>query len=394
MTAEPNFESVPSVARFRPPERRLFKYLFCAARDSFTRAEVNQLAQLNGLSLPEVPGGLFEALRGAWEGEVLDCTAQNQWKRELLAERGIKYLVVNGREDEAHSLQRYREEADALGITLEVVTLDQLAIASGRLAGLPGDAGECHAILLSSPETFASDSAPVLRFRQEVMRQLSLVKPVIPSPASDFEARDKLRSAVAFADHEVPHPRTVVTSSVGRALEFVEAEHAAGRPAVIKPLGKGGGWGVARIPPGTSRRQILDVLGKYLWWYGAGVLFLQEFVPNAGFDKRVLVVDEVVLGVEERVVPDADTSWIYNISKGAVGRPGTLSATERAVVLAAYHATHQVVSGVDLITGTDDQPRVLETNSCPGFEGFERYVGVNVASFVLSYFALFPPWAR
>ena len=67
-----------------------------------------------------------------------------------------------------------------------------------------------------------------------------------------------------------------------------------------------------------------------------------------------------------------DQSWVYNISKGAVGTPTILSPGEREVALRAFHATKQVISGVDLLHGKNGVDYVLETNSCPGFAGFEE----------------------
>nr|MDO8111767.1 hypothetical protein [Candidatus Sigynarchaeota archaeon] len=152
---------------------------------------------------------------------------------------------------------------------------------------------------------------------------------------------------------------------------------------------KGGGWGVGKIPSDTPESRILDILGKYKWWYGDGVLLLQEFIENEGYDKRVLVLDGLILGVERRSATIATESWIYNISRGAIGMKDTIDATERQLVLDAFRATGQFFSGIDLIKEKDGKNYILEVNSTPGFKGFEEYLGFNVASFVLDYLIFF-----
>jgi glutathione synthase/RimK-type ligase-like ATP-grasp enzyme len=176
-----------------------------------------------------------------------------------------------------------------------------------------------------------------------------------------------------------------VTASISEGARFVNELHSRGKDAVIKPIAKGGGWGVGKIPHGTPENRILDVLGKYKWWYGDGVLLLQEFIENKGYDKRVLVLGDLIIGTERRSATIDMESWIYNISKGAAGTRDQLDNAERQLVLDAAKATGQLFCGVDLIRGIDGHNYILEVNSTPGFKGFEQYLGINVASFVLDY---------
>ncbi len=386
--AVPIGDSTLQLKKEPPQHQRFLKHLFCLESDVVLRGKIQEIAGNCGIKGSEPIDRLMERIRGEIQGDSINFHAKNEWKRDLLESNPKRFAVLNGREDASHTLVRYREEAKKLGMPLDEYKLDQLTIQNGVLDGIP-DIELYDAFFLTSPETFSSDSAPILRLRQEVLAQLAALKPILPSPESDFEARDKIRNAVLFREYDVPHPVTIITSSVAKAVEFIKIEHARGNPVVIKPIGKGGGWGITWIPPDFTHDQVLDLLGKYLWWYGAGVVLLQEFIPNTGFDKRVLIIDELILGTMKRQAGSYDQSWVYNISKGAVGTPTTLNPEEREVALKAFHATKQVISGVDLLQCTNGVNYVLETNSCPGFAGFEGALQENVAHFILTYFSLF-----
>ncbi|MHA1732892.1 MAG: ATP-grasp domain-containing protein [Promethearchaeota archaeon] len=382
-------DEVLHIESFAPPGRAFLEHAFCLAQDSLELPRVREIAGYYGIHSGHEVEGLLAEIGLVVDGDVVDASEKNLRKLEAVRSLGVRLAVVNGREDASNTLVRYREEAGELGIVLDEYQLDDLTIEDGKLAGFEGDPADYHGFMITSPETFSSDSAPVLRLRQEVLRQLAALGPVIPSPESDFEARDKIRTSVLFAERGIPHPRTTATSSVSRALAFVEQCHERGVPAVVKPVGKGGGWGVTWIQPSTPKSRIQDLLGKYLWWYGAGVVVLQEYVPNDGYDKRVLVVDGHILGAMRRRSGDDSKSWVYNISKGATGAPCSLSDDEVELALSAFGSTGQVVSGVDLIRSKEGRTYVLETNSCPGFGGFEEYLNENVAHFILAYFSLF-----
>lgn len=376
--------------QFPPPERRFLANLYSRCEDDLPLEKVSSVASSNGVDAGKL-GALVEGLGGEIDENrgTVDFREKNRRKADLLRRISPEVLVVNGREDEAHGLLRLREEAKRAGVRLVEASFDSLALSDGRVDGLPGDPSRYRFAVVTSPETFASDSAPLMRLRYEVWRQLADLLPTYPPPDADLLARDKAATSVVLREAGLPTPKTLVTSSASRALEFVRDLHREGVPAVMKPLGKGGGWGVTMVPPDWPDWKVHDVIGKYLWWYGAGVVLLQEFVPNDGYDLRVLVVDGLVVDAMERRSADPGASWIYNISKGGVGRPGRLSAGEYLLALRAADATGLVVGGVDLLRGMDGTTRVLEVNSTPGFEGFERATGTNVAGFVLCHLSLF-----
>ncbi len=341
------------------------------------------------LSLDEVEK-VLASLEAEKKGHNWSFERKQSMKAGLVKSSPPYFALVNGREDEGYAHQRFKAEITRKGYRCKEFWLDSLSIGNRGLQGFPLDE-PFTAILLTNPEPLESDAAPVFLLKQAIVRELESRFTTVPTIVADVTARSKLDTLARFSRASIKTPETLVTSSISSGLQFIKTLHHNGKDVVIKPSTKGGGWAVAKIPAGMEEQRILDILGKYKWWYGGGTLFLQEFIPNRGFDKRILILDGLVLGVERRMASPGTESWIYNISKGATGEPGTLTEEERALSLAAFTATSQYFSGIDLITDLDGNHYILEVNSCPGFKGFETYLKMNVASFLLDYITFFHP---
>lgn len=376
-----------------PPARDAVRHLACVDPDHVDKATIDEVLAVHGVAGTGDESRILGALGITRDGDHVDATRFAKAKADALDRFTGRFAIVNGREDEGHSARRFKEEIERKGLPHDSFWLDELSIQTGDLVlhGFPPD-GRYTAILLANPEPLESDSAPVFLLKSAIIRALEgHAGRVIPTMDEDITARSKLATLLACNAACVPMPRTVVTASIHRALEVVKEMHAGGKDVVIKPVTKGGGWAVARIPRETPVARVLDILGKYKWWYGAGVVLVQEFVENPGHDTRILILDGLVLGAENRSAGLDAESWIYNISKGAVGSKAIVDPGDLSLAMAAFRSTRQFFSGIDVIRGVDGSSRVLEVNSCPGFKGFEEHVGVNVASFVVDYLALFPP---
>ncbi|MHA1371031.1 MAG: ATP-grasp domain-containing protein [Promethearchaeota archaeon] len=366
-----------------------FKVLFCLDNVRLMDNEVDNYLNLNGISDPRLKTQLLEdVLAARFVGGVWDFTSKEEIRHQLLREFDGRFALINGREDVGNSLRRVKAVLNKMGIGYDEYQLDSFSIEGDTLLGFPGDI-EYKFALLFNPEPLESDSAPIYLLKSALLEKLECMVMVIPSSQADFLARSKLSTSMALSRAGIPTPRTLITSSIHEALRFVHSLHASGIDVVVKPVAKGGGWAVNKIVRGQPDNVILDILGKYKWWYGAGVLLLQEFINNYGHDKRVLIIDGVILGAEKRSAAIGGESWIYNISKGGVGSPATLSSKERDLVLSAFKLLKQFFSGIDLISDLDGNHYILEVNSCPGFKGFEKYLNIDVATFLINYLVFF-----
>ncbi|HME54988.1 MAG TPA: ATP-grasp domain-containing protein [Candidatus Lokiarchaeia archaeon] len=370
------------------PYLALFKHLFCMDGDLVQATDLDVI--IEHYCSPDDPGtkAVLEMLGVRQDDDVWSFVEKNIMKKRLLQEFTQKFAFVNGREDVGNSFSRYKEELANKGIEHDDFWMDQISIAKSGLTGFPVGS-PYHTVILANPEPLESDSAPMFLLKSAIIEELERSYRVFPTRQADITARSKLETLRVFASKGISTPATLVTASIHEGLQFVKDLHEQGMDVVIKPVTKGGGWGVSKIPAGIPDSQIMDILGKYKWWYGDGVLLLQEFIQNEKHDKRVLIIDGLIIGVERRMATLDTESWIYNISKGATGSRDVLDAEERQLVLDAFNATSQFFAGVDLIKGLDGQNYILEVNSTPGFKGFEQFVGFNVASFVLDYLIFF-----
>lgn len=370
------------------PYLAVFKHLFCMSDDLVQGNDLNCI--IEQYCSPDDPGtkAVIEMLGVCEDGDAWSFVEKNAMKKRLLQDFSQKFAFVNGREDVGNSFSRYKEELANKGIEHDDFWMDQISIANSGLTGFPMG-NLYHTVILANPEPLESDSAPTFLLKSAIIEELERLYRVFPTRQADITARSKLESLRAFTSKSISTPTTLVTASIYEGIQFVKNLHEQGKDVVIKPMTKGGGWGVNKIPVGYPENKIMDILGKYKWWYGDGVFLLQEFIQNERYDKRVLVIDELIIGVERRMATLDTESWIYNISKGATGSRDALDAKERQLVLDAFHATGQFFTGIDLIKGLNGQNYILEVNSTPGFKGVEQFLGFNVASFVLDYLIFF-----
>ncbi len=203
---------------------------------------------------------------------------------------------------------------------------------------------------------------------------------VLNRPGPILAAHDKLRTARALAARGLPHPRTAHLVAGGKiTLE---------PPFVVKP--RFGSWGidVYRCLTDDDVAPVLDVLAGRDWFRRGGAI-VQEYVPTAGHDLRVLVAGGHVVGASRRVAEPGE--WRTNVYLGATKLPADLTPEARALAVAAVAALGGDLFGVDLLPLSDNRYVVIEVNAAVDFDHRyslgERDVHTDVA-FALDLFRL------
>jgi len=202
------------------------------------------------------------------------------------------------------------------------------------------------------------------------------VKTVNPSYAIEA-TKDKLYAHQIFAQNHILTPKTMLVKHPVNA-NLVDRE--IGWPAIVKIMAGSYGKGVYQV---TSKSRFTDFIEFAHGIKTDEAIIVQEYIDTQpGEDLRVFVVGNRVLGAMKRSAKDG--SFKANITRGGRGENYPLTAEIEDIALRVTRSLDLEVAGVDLLFGRDGF-LVCEANSAPGFEGFERATGINVAKKIIDY---------
>ena len=180
----------------------------------------------------------------------------------------------------------------------------------------------------------------------------------------------------------IAHPETLITENIEKANDFALRLQADGRDVVIKPICLSRGTGVSKLSWIRSEED----LTQYLLWYtrnfGEGVFYLQEYVPNLGYDVRCLVIDGEVIGREARSNPE---DFRYNVGGGGNAQSFEDDQYDDLAVQVS-EAVGLNITGLDILPRENGEPMVLEANCYPGYKALMETTGIPVHKLIVDYF--------
>lgn len=215
-------------------------------------------------------------------------------------------------------------------------------------------------------------------FGHSVLRHLErLGVPVLNTSAAVEVTKDKLHASQVFAENHLPTPKTMLVKDPIN-VKLVEQE--IGFPCVVKIFAGSYGKGVYLC---QDKQGLQDFVEFAHGIKSDEAIIVQEYIASRpGQDVRVLVVGNTVLGAMKR--SSKDGSFKANITRGGVGENFPLNDKIVDIALKTTNALGLDIAGVDLLFDGDDY-KLCEANSAPGFKGFEKYTGVNVAKAIIDY---------
>ena len=169
-------------------------------------------------------------------------------------------------------------------------------------------------------------------------------------------AHDKLATADALLRLGLPHPRT---QHVAPWLPRPTLEP----PLVLKP--RFGSWGRDVVLCTTDAE--LDAalaLARLRVWFNTSGGIVQELVPPRGFDLRIIVAADRVVGAAMRVA--AENEWRTNVALGARRVAAVPPPDATSLALAAARAIGGDLIGVDLLP-TGGGWTIIELNGAVDF---------------------------
>jgi ribosomal protein S6--L-glutamate ligase len=190
-------------------------------------------------------------------------------------------------------------------------------------------------------------------------------------------ARNKFLTLQTLRDKGIPVPESRYASNRSNFDRAVA--HLGGFPVVVKKPNSRQGSGVFLMSSLRSGEAFIsDLLNT-----GRGVL-IQEFVrPEKRRDIRALVIGKKVLGA--MVLTPKRGDFRANVHLGAHGEKLTPTREITALAINSTKALGLDIAGVDMIEKEGGLFRVIEVNYSPGFRGFERCTGVDVASEIIRF---------
>ena len=211
-----------------------------------------------------------------------------------------------------------------------------------------------------------------------ILRHLERLGIPTVNPSYAIEAtKDKLYAHQIFAENSIPTPKTML---VKHPVNATLVDREIGWPAVVKIMAGSYGKGVYQV---TSKSRFQDFIEFAHGIKTDEAIIVQEYVDtHPGEDLRVFVVGDRVLGAMKRSAKDG--SFKANITRGGVGERYPLTAEIEDLALRVARSLDLEIAGVDLLFGQDGF-LVCEANSAPGFEGFERATGIDVAQAIVDY---------
>jgi RimK family alpha-L-glutamate ligase len=211
-----------------------------------------------------------------------------------------------------------------------------------------------------------------------ILRHLERLGIATVNPSYAIEAtKDKLYAHQIFAEKGIPTPKTML---VKHPVNATLVDREIGWPAVVKIMAGSYGKGVYQV---TSKSRFQDFIEFAHGIKTDEAIIVQEYVDtHPGEDLRVFVVGDRVLGAMKRSARDG--SFKANITRGGVGENYPLTPEIEDLALRVAQSLDLQIAGVDLLFGQDGF-LVCEANSAPGFEGFERATGIDVAGAIIDY---------
>lgn len=294
------------------------------------------------------------------------------------------HLGILGRPDGWH-VRRIAAEAAARGHRAVMLSWESLRATvgpQGEEVGPPTDSPLDLLVVRGMPAAglrqLPGGGLEEVIFRMNVLARMEHAGlPVVNPPRALEIAIDKYLALALIAERGLAVPETIVAQD-DQAVR--EAWDRLGQDAVAKPIFGSRGRGLVRIREAEALEQLLVARPA-----GAPV-YLQEFIPHAGWDLRVFLAGDCHVVARRR-----SDDWRTNASLGGRLEPCDPPAAMIDLARAAAAAVGTPLAGVDLLPAADGRLVVLECNGVPGWRRLEETVAANATAMVVDFLAGDPP---
>lgn len=262
------------------------------------------------------------------------------------------------------SMKKYFEEVDELDIRKIEVNI------SGKSAEILYDGKP----LREYDCVYAKGS---FRYAQLLQTLTSLLekKCYMPISADAFTiAHDKLLTHLELQKHNIPMPKTYVSSTVQAAKKILKTIN---YPVMMKFPHGTGGKGVMFADSYASASSLLDALATLRQPF-----IIQEYIETGGTDIRAIVVGNKVVASMRRKAGAMEAR--ANFHSGGTGEPIELDTTTKKIAVDVAKAIRADICAVDILQSARG-PLVIEANISPGLQLISATTKINVADLISKF---------
>jgi len=289
----------------------------------------------------------------------------------------MKIWILEKRKDfDSYTSKRFKETAKRMDIELKLVApeeLDLIVTKEGNKSIL------YNSNLIGLPDCLIPRVGTVTYYSLAIIRHFERLGIFILNSSQSMEtSKDKLATLQILASNNIPIPKTMLAKF---PLDISVIEREFDYPLIIKTITGSKGRGVFLL---EDRNKLNDLANLMEISKDPKInLILQEFISSSrGRDIRVIVLGGRVIGAMLRTA--VNNNFKANYSAGGVVAPFDLNPVIEWLAIESSRFINLDIAGVDILFDGDNY-RICEINSYPGFEGFEKATGINVAEEVFKY---------
>jgi ribosomal protein S6--L-glutamate ligase len=280
---------------------------------------------------------------------------RGSWHAERLHEAGVKL----GYDIYQIDFRRLRASLSSADASLELESFDLMNVDGVLVRGIP--AGSLEQVV----------------FRMDALHRLEAAGITVMNSARAVESCvDKYLTTARLQAWGLPVPRTITCESLDDAME---AYHRLGGDVVVKPLFGSEGRGIVRASSEAMAYRVFWTLSRL-----QSILYIQEYIYHPGHDYRLFVIGGQVKAAMKR---HATLDFRTNVAQGGIAEAYRPTVEWEELAARATQAVGAEIAGVDLLTGPDGQPLVIEVNSTPGFKALSQTTDVTLAEAILRHLA-------
>jgi ribosomal protein S6--L-glutamate ligase len=259
---------------------------------------------------------------------------------------------------------------------LQAASLEKCSVRSAR-AVVSSESLSMEPVPLDPLDAILVRSMPLGSLEQVIFRMNALHVaehlgvPIFNSPRCLEICIDKWLTIQRARQAGLLTPKTICCQGRDEALE---AWHQLGEDCVVKPIFGGEGRGIVRITDYDMAWRVFSTLSQI-----QAVIYVQEFLPNEGYDLRLLVMDDELYCIRR----DGKGNWRANVSQGGEAKRFEPTFEQADIAYRAARAAGGWMVGVDLIETRDGRNMLIEVNAVPGWRATGAAVGEDIAKRLL-----------